>query len=146
MVNSFPITPGLYIAQRESDVVLIRITGQYPRLVLGKGIDLTAFICSGGIKEVDKELLSSIALNSQEWQFRCLPSIEMSVFPKTTFRPDGIIEIDPDTRNAIRTTYYRLSQQGVPYADIMRSLADKHNITMEQMRQLINQFDKEACS
>lgn len=145
MINSFPITPGLYIAQRERDIVLIRITGQYPKLILGKGIDITTFICSGGIKEVDKETLSSIALNSSEWSFRCLPSIEMSVFPKTTFRPDGIIEIDPDTTNAIRTYYYRLSQQGVPYTDIMRALADKHNITMEQVRQLINQFDKEAC-
>lgn len=145
MVKSFPITPGLYIAQREQDVVLIRITGQFPRLVLGKGIDISTFIRTGGIKEVDKELLSSIALCSNEWEFRNLPFIGMSVFPKTTFKPDGIIEIDPDTTNAIRTAYIRLSQQGVPYSDIMRALADKHNITMEQMRQLINKFDGELC-
>ena len=145
MINNFPITPGLYIAQRDQDVVLIRITGQYPRLVLGKGIDISTFIRTGGIKEVDKETLSNIAACSAEWEFRVLPYIEMSVFPKTMFRPDGIIDIDPDTTNAIRTAYYRLSQQGVPCSEIMRALAYEHNITMDQMRQLANKFDKDAC-
>lgn len=144
MINNFPITPGLYIAQRDQDVVLIRVTGQYPRLVLGKGIDISTFIRSGGIKEVDKETLSNIVVFSREWSFRNLPSIEMSVFPKTMFRPDGMIDIDPDTTNAIRTEYFRFSQQGMPYSEIMRALAYEHNITMDQMRLLANKFDKEA--
>lgn len=144
MVKGFPDTPGIYIAQRSSQVVLIKITGYYPNLVLGKSIDITGWIAGGGIKEASRDLLANLVYNANEWDFQLIPKINMSVFPKTAFRPDGIVDIDPDTRSSIRTKYFRLSQQGVPYGDIMRTLVYEYNITMDQTRQLVNEFDKEG--
>lgn len=144
MVNCFPDTPGIYVAQRDNQVVLIKITGHYPNLVLGKSIDITGWIVGCGIKEAPKELLSHMVNCSKDWNFQLIPSIDISVFPKTAFRPDGLVELDPETLSLIRTKYFRLSQQGIPYSDIMRTLVCEYDITMDQTRQLVNKFDKDA--
>ena len=143
MINGFPDTPGIYIAQRGASVTLIKITGHYPNLVLGKSIDITGWITGGGIKEVPKEELSHMVNCSLQWEFRLLPSIDTSVFPKTAFKPDGMVDLDPDTICSIRTRYFRMSQQGISYTDIMRTLSFDYEITMEQVRRLVNKFDKE---
>ena len=49
--KGFPETPGLYIAQREYDVVLLKITGMYPTLQVGKVVYLSSLIFFNTIKE-----------------------------------------------------------------------------------------------
>lgn len=144
MINNFPDTPGLYIAQHGEQVALIKITGRYPSLVLGKSLDISGFIVGGEIKEVPKEQLSHMITCSNEWTFRILYGIDISVFPKTAFRPDGIVDLDPDTRYSMKTKYFRLCQQGISAITIMRALVVEYNITMDQVRQLVNEFDKEG--
>ena len=141
MINNFPDTPGIYIAQRGQKVILIKLTGIVPLLTLGKSIDITGWITGGGIKEAPKDELEHMVHFPHEWNFRILSGINVSVFPKTSFRPDGFVDIDPDMRYTIRSRYYRMLQQGIPYTSIMRALSVEYNITMDQMRGLANEFD-----
>lgn len=143
-INNFPDTPGLYLAQRGREVFLVKISGKFPMFTIGRSVDISGLIAGGGVKEASKEQLSHIVSFPNEWKFRILPSIDISVFPKTSFRPDGFVDIDPETRSFIREQYYRLCQQGIPYSDIMRALAYEYNITMDQVRQLVNGFDQDA--
>jgi hypothetical protein len=142
-MKGFPDSPGLYIAQRKTDVVLIKITGQYPLLKLGKGINVAKLINGNKVVEVDKEVLSNIVCFSKEWDFNLLP-VDSTAFPENVFRADGIISIDPETRSSIRNNYFRMLQMGTPISDVLRAESYEYNITMEQMRQLANEFDKDA--
>lgn len=145
MINKgFPETPGLYIAQRDYDVVLIKITGMYPTLELGKCINITSLICGNTIKEASKEVINSILLFSDKWKFTMLKDIDMRVFPKTSFKADGNLDISTDERLMLRNTYYRMVQSGVSSSKIIRALMYEYKTSMEQVINLLNKFDHDS--
>ena len=145
MINKgFPETPGLYIAQRDYDVVLIKITGMYPTLELGKCINITSLICGNTIKEASKEVINSILLFSDKWKFTMLKDIDMRVFPKTSFKTDGNLDLSTDERLMLRNTYYRMVQSGVSSSKIIRALMYEYKTSMEQVINLLNKFDHDS--
>lgn len=145
MINKgFPETPGLYIAQRDYDVVLIKITGMYPTLELGKCINITSLICGNTIKEASKEVINSILLFSDKWKFTMLKDIDMRVFPKTSFKADGNLDLSTDERLMLRNTYYRMVQSGVSSSKIIRALMYEYKTSMEQVINLLNKFDHDS--
>lgn len=145
MINKgFPETPGLYIAQRDYDVVLIKITGMYPTLELGKCINITSLICGNTIKEASKEVINSILLFSNKWKFTMLKDIDMRVFPKTSFKADGNLDLSTDERLMLRNTYYRMVQSGVSSSKIIRALMYEYKTSMEQVINLLNKFDHDS--
>jgi hypothetical protein len=145
MINKgFPETPGLYIAQRDYDVVLIKITGMYPTLELGKCINITSLICGNTIKEASKEVINSILLFSDKWKFTMLKDINVSVFPKTSFKADGNLDLSTDERLMLRNTYYRMVQSGVSSSKIIRALMYEYKTSMEQVINLLNKFDHDS--
>ena len=145
MINKgFPETPGLYIAQRDYDVVLIKITGMYPTLELGKCINITSLICGNTIKEASKEVVNSILLFSDKWKFTMLKDIDMRVFPKTSFKADGNLDLSTDERLMLRNTYYRMVQSGVSSTKIIRAFMYEYKTSMEQVINLLNKFDNDS--
>lgn len=145
MINKgFPETPGLYIAQRDYDVVLIKITGMYPTLELGKCINITSLICGNTIKEASKEVINSILLFSDKWKFTMLKDIDMRVFPKMSFKTDGNLDLSTDERLMLRNTYYRMVQSGVSSSKIIRALMYEYKTSMEQVINLLNKFDHDS--
>ncbi len=145
MINkSFPETPGLYIAQRDYDVVLIKITGMYPTLELGKCINVTSLICGNTIKEASKEVVNSILLFSDKWKFTMLKDIDMRVFPKTSFKADGNLDLSTDERLMLRNMYYRMVQSGVSSSKIIRAIMYEYKTSMEQVINLLNKFDHDS--
>lgn len=58
----FPESPGLYLAQRNTDIVLFKLTGMYPTLIVGKSIYLTNFIEGNSLTEVPKEVLANMVV------------------------------------------------------------------------------------
>lgn len=145
MINKgFPETPGLYIAQRDYDVVLIKITGMYPTLELGKCINVTSLICGNTIKEASKEVVNSILLFSDKWKFTMLKDIDMRVFPKTSFKADGNLDLSTDERLMLRNMYYRMVQSGVSSSKIIRALMYEYKTSMEQVINLLNKFDHDS--
>lgn len=145
MINKgFPETPGLYIAQRDYDVVLIKITGMYPTLELGKCINITSLICGNTIKEASKEVVNSILLFSDKWKFTMLKDIDMRVFPKTSFKADGNLDLSTDERLMLRNMYYRMVQSGVSSSKIIRALMYEYKTSMEQVINLLNKFDHDS--
>ncbi len=145
MINKgFPETPGLYIAQRDYDVVLIKITGMYPTLELGKCINVTSLICGNTIKEASKEVVNSILLFSDKWKFTMLKDIDMRVFPKTSFKADGNLDLSTDERLMLRNMYYRMVQSGVSSSKIIRAIMYEYKTSMEQVINLLNKFDHDS--
>lgn len=145
MINKgFPETPGLYIAQRDYDVVLIKITGMYPTLELGKCINVTSLICGNTIKEASKEVINSILLFSDKWKFTMLKDIDMRVFPKTSFKADGNLDLSTDERLMLRNMYYRMVQSGVSSSKIIRAIMYEYKTSMEQVINLLNKFDHDS--
>lgn len=145
MINKgFPETPGLYIAQRDYDVVLIKITGMYPTLELGKCINITSLICGNTIKEASKEVVNSILLFSDKWKFTMLKDIDMRVFPKTSFKADGNLDLSTDERLMLRNMYYRMVQSGVSSSKIIRAFMYEYKTSMEQVINLLNKFDHDS--
>lgn len=145
MINKgFPETPGLYIAQRDYDVVLIKITGMYPTLELGKCINITSLICGNTIKEASKEVINSILLFSDKWKFTMLKDIDMRMFPKMSFKTDGNLDLSTDERLMLRNTYYRMVQSGVSSSKIIRALMYEYKTSMEQVINLLNKFDHDS--
>lgn len=139
--KGFPENPGLYIAQREYDVVLIKITGMYPTLQVGKCVYLSAMIGSNTIKEAPKEIVDNIILFSKNWEFSKIESIDTRVFPKTAFKVDGNLDLGTDEKLSLRNTYYRLVQSGVSSSKIIRALMYEYHVTMDEVVRLINEFD-----
>lgn len=145
MINKgFPETPGLYMAQRDYDVVLIKITGMYPTLELGKCINITSLICGNTIKEASKEVVNSILLFSDKWKFTMLKDINVSVFPKTSFKADGNLDLSTDERLMLRNMYYRMVQSGVSSSKIIRAFMYEYKTSMEQVINLLNKFDHDS--
>ena len=145
ITKGFPESPGLYIAQRDYDVVLIKITGMYPTLELGKSIYLTPLIMGNTLKEAPKEIIDSIILFSDKWKFTMLKEINVNVFPKTSFKTDGCLDLGIDERLSLRNTYYRMVQCGVSSSKIIRALMYEYKVSMDQIIKLINEFDNEGC-
>lgn len=139
--KGFPENPGLYIAQREYDVVLIKITGMYPTLQVGKCVYLSAMIGGNTIKEAPKEIVDNIILFSKNWEFSKIESIDTRVFPKTAFKVDGNLNLGTDEKLSLRNTYYRLVQSGVSSSKIIRALMYEYHVTMDEVVRLINEFD-----
>lgn len=145
ITKGFPESPGLYIAQRDYDVVLIKITGMYPTLELGKSIYLTPLIMGNTLKEASKEIVNSIILFSDKWKFTMLKEINVNVFPKTSFKTDGHLDLGIDERLSLRNTYYHMVQCGVSSSKIIRALMYEYKVPMDQVIKLINEFDNEGC-
>lgn len=139
--KGFPENPGLYIAQREYDVVLIKITGMYPTLQVGKCVYLSAMIGGNTIKEAPKEIVDNIILFSKNWEFSKIENIDTRVFPKTAFKVDGNLDLGTDEKLSLRNTYYRLVQSGVSSSKIIRALMYEYHVTMDEVMRLINEFD-----
>lgn len=143
--KGFPESPGLYIVQRDYDVVLLKITGMYPTLDVGKSIYLTPLITGNAVKEAPKEIINSIILFSEKWKFNMLKEINVNVFPKTSFKIDGHLDLSNDERLLLRNQYYRMVQSGVSSSKIIRALMYEYKVSMDQIIELINKFDNESC-
>lgn len=144
MNGSFPLSPGLYIAQRGADVVLIKITGMYPTLQLGKSVSIDRLITGNSIKEASKDVLCNIATFPEQWIFSRLDCINIEAFPRTSFKPNGNLDLSTDEYVSMRNKYYRLTQSGVTYPKIASAFVFEYKITMDQAIELFNKFDKEA--
>lgn len=142
--KGFPETPGLYIAQRDCDVVLIKITGIYPTLEIGKSIYLTSLISGNTIKETPKELICNLITFSEKWKFSKIDDIDTRVFPKTSFRTNGNLDLSVDDIILMRNTYYRMTQCGISSSKIIKALMYEYKATVDQIIKLINKFDLDA--
>ena len=59
----FPEYSGVYLAQREDDLYVVKVKGVYPTLTLDKNaLDLGEFLRSGKTKAVDKTILDNMEL------------------------------------------------------------------------------------
>ena len=144
MVNKFPESPGLYVAQNERNVILIKITGMYPTLQLGKALSIDKLITGNTVKEVDKEIMNHIVLFPEKWTFTRLTCVDMNAFPKLSFKPDSILDLSTDEKLEMRSKYYRLSQSGVSWTKIATAFVYEYKTTMDQILDLLNEFDKQS--
>lgn len=143
--NFFPESPGLYLAQRNTDVVLFKLTGMYPTLIVGKALYLSKLIESNSLSEAPKEVLENMTIFPEKWKFAHLGQlVNMDVFPKLAFKCDGDLDLSTDELLHIRSIYYRLVQSGVAISKILRALTYEYKLTMQQTIDLINKFDKET--
>lgn len=143
--NFFPESPGLYLAQRNTDVVLFKLTGMYPTLIVGKALYLSKLIEGNSLAEAPKEVLENMTIFPEKWKFIHLGQlVNMDVFPKLAFKCDGDLDLSTDELLHIRSTYYRLVQSGVAISKILRALTYEYKLTMQQTIDLINKFDKET--
>lgn len=142
----FPESSGVYIAQRESSLFIIKIKGVYPSLQLDKkAIDLGEYLANGKMKEVSQEVLDNIEIFHTEWDFHPLSFVNFTVFSNIEFRPDGTnLYLSEEDILSIRGKYYRMCQQGVSPMKIMRALAYEFKCSKEQIINLINKFDAQA--
>ena len=143
-INLFPESPGLYIAQRNADVVLFKLTGMSPTLVVTKSIYLSKMIEGNSIVEAPKELLANMLLYANKWSFSMLKQINMDVFPRLVFKCDGNLDLTTDELLSMKTTYYRFVQCGVSPSIILRAFMYEYKITMSQVIDLVNKFDRDV--
>lgn len=143
----FPESSGVYIAQKESDLFIVKIRGVYPTLQLDKkAIDLGVYLRSGKTKEVPQELLDCMEIFHTEWDFHPLNFIDFSVFSNIEFCPDSSqLYLSEEDILSIRGKYYRMCQQGVSPIKVIRALSYEFKCSKEQIIKLINNFDEQAC-
>ena len=140
--NLFPTDAGVYLAQRDTDLVLLRIRGLYPTLQLDKGMDLARCIRSNKNAEATKEMMSNIKLFPEKWTFKKL-NCNYSVFSKPNeFQPDGELTLQPDELISIKSKYLRMCQQGVPSSQVIQALVYEFKVNTETVIKLINHLDK----
>ena len=143
----FPESPGLYLAQRNTDIVLFKLTGMYPTLIVGKSIYLTNFIEGNSLTEVPKEVLANMVVFPEKWSFIMIGNlINMDVFPKLAFKCNSDLDLSTDELLHIRSMYYRLVQSGIAPTKILKALSYEYKLTMTQVIDLANKFDKDANS
>lgn len=142
----FPESSGVYIAQRNENLFVVKIRGVYPTLQLDKkAIDLGEFLHNGKTKEVPQEVLDNMELFHMEWDFRPLNFINFSVFSKIEFCPDSSnLYMSEEDILSIRGKYYRMCQQGVSPMKVIRALTYEFKSSKEQIIKLINGFDAQA--
>lgn len=143
-INYFPNSPGLYIAQRNADVILFKLTGMVPTLVVTKAIYLSKLIEGNSITEAPKELIANMLLYANKWNFFMLKQINMDVFPRLAFKCDGNLDLTTDEILNMKVTYYRFVQCGIPISTILKALTYEYKITMTQVIDLVNKFDKDV--
>lgn len=142
----FPESSGVYIAQRESDLFIVKVKGVYPTLQLDKkAIDLGKFLCNGRMQEVTQDVLDDMELFHMSWNFIPLNFINFGVFSKTEFNPNGsALYLSEEDIISIQGKYYRLCQQGVSAMKVVRALGYEFKMSKEQVISLINEFDRQA--
>lgn len=145
-INYFPNSPGLYLAQRNADVILFKLTGMSPTLVVTKAIYLSKLIEGNSITEAPKELLANMLLYANKWSFYMMKQINMDVFPRLAFKCDGNLDLTTDELLSMKTQYYRFVQCGVSLSKILKALMYEYKITMAQVIDLVNKFDKDVNS
>lgn len=143
----FPESSGVYIAQRESNLFIVKVKGVYPTLQLDKkAIDLGEYLGNGKTKEVPVDVLDNIELMHMDWEFHPLRFINFGVFSKTEFSPDGNnLYLSEEDILAIRGKYYRLCQQGVSPMKVIRALGYEFKVSKDQIMDLINGFDAQSA-
>lgn len=141
----FPESSGLYIAQRDLDIFIVKVKGVYPTMQLDKkAMDLGSYFRDGKITEVPQNVLDNMEICHTEWEFRPL-SINFGVFSKTEFNPNGNdLYLSEDEIISLRNKYYRLCQQGVSPLKVVRALGYEFKVSTEQIMKLINSFDAQA--
>lgn len=145
-INYFPNSPGLYLAQRNADVILFKLTGMSPTLVVTKAIYLSKLIEGNSLAEAPKELLANMLLYANKWSFYMMKQINMDVFPRLAFKCDGNLDLTTDELLSMKTQYYRFVQCGVSLSKILKALMYEYKITMTQVIDLVNKFDKDVNS
>lgn len=143
----FPESSGIYIAQRDDDLVILKIKGIYPSLQIDKNaFDLGLFLKTGKKCEVSEEILSNIEIFHNEWDFFPLNFVNYSVFSiHTSFAPDSSkLYLSEEDILLIRGKYYRMCQQGVSVLKIIKALAYEFKTTRAQIVNLVNTFDGQS--
>lgn len=142
----FPEYSGVYLAQREDDLYVVKVKGVYPTLALDKNaLDLGEFLRSGKTKAVDKTILDNMELMHQRWLFtRMRVDNVFSNIKKNEFTGVTSLYASEEDVIAIRSMYYRLCQQGVSPFKIIRALTHEFKTNEEQIIKLVNGFDKQA--
>jgi hypothetical protein len=142
----FPESSGVYIAQRNDDLFIVKVKGVYPTLQLDKkAVDLGEFLRNGKTKEVPQDVMDNMELFHTDWEFNSLRFINFGVFSKTEFNPNGNnLYLSEEDVLSLRGKYYRLCQQGVSPMKVIRALGYEFKISREQIINLINDFDAQA--
>ena len=141
----FPEHSGVYIAQRDDDIIIVKVKGVYPSLQLDKkAILLSEYLKTGKIVEASSGLFENIELFHTKWNFIPLDCINFGVFSKTEFVPNGTnLYLSEEDVLAIQGLYYRLCQQGVSPVKVIRAISYEFKLPTEQVISLINEFDKQ---
>ena len=144
----FPESSGVYIAQRDSNLFIVKVKGVYPTMQLDKkAVDLGEYLHNGKTKEVPQEVLDNIELFHTNWEFHPLRFINFGVFSKVEFNPNGTnLYLSEEDTIAIRGKYYRLCQQGVSAMKVIRALGYEFKVSKDQIINLINSFDAQAIN
>lgn len=142
----FPESSGIYIAQRDDELVILKIKGIYPSLQIDKNaFDLGLFLKTGKKSEVSEGILSNIEIFHNEWEFHPLNFVNYSVFSNTTFCPNSEnLFLSEEDILSIRGKYYRMCQQGVSVFKVIKALAAEFKTNKGQIVKLINKFDEQA--
>lgn len=144
-VSTIPMSAGIYLCTRDSDVFLIVIKGICPCLKIEKGFNLGEYLRSQKKEDVSKEALANIATNPEKWTFKSTKGIiDYSVFSKNEFHATGELDLPYDIKNDLREKYYALVQQGVSSTKIRLALMYEFKVSSGTIDDLINGFDKEV--
>ena len=143
----FPESSGVYIAQRNFDLFIVKVKGVYPTMQLDKkAIDLGRYLQDGKFKEVPQDVLDNIELFHTDWEFHPLRFINFGVFSKTDFNPDGTkLSMTEEEMIALQYKYYRLCQQGVSPMKVIRALGYEFKVSKDQVIDLVNGFDAQSA-
>lgn len=145
----FPECSGVYYAQKENELFLVKVRGIYPSLTLDKhAIDLGAYLTSGKTKEVPQSVLDNMEIFHTEWDFLPLDSrLNLNVFSKANIVPLGTkLEISYEEVLNIAGKYRRMCQQGVSPLKIIRALAYEFKTSTDQIIELVNKLDAQYFS
>lgn len=142
----FPECSGVYIAQRENDLFIVKVKGVYPTLQLDKkAVNLGVFLRNGKTEEVPQDVMDNMELFHTNWEFHPLKFLNFSVFSKTEFNPDGTnLYLAEEDVLSLRSLYYRLCQQGVSPMKAIRAVGYELKVSKDQVLKLINSFDDQS--
>jgi hypothetical protein len=144
----FPEHSGVYIAQKDNDIIVVKVKCVYPSLQLDKkAINLGEYLRTGKIVEVTQSQFDNLELFHAQWNFIPLDFINFGVFSKnkTDFAPNGAdLYLEEEEVIALRGKYFRLCQQGVSPLKVIRAISYEYKVSTEQIIKLINGFDEQA--
>ncbi len=146
-INLFPNSAGVYIYQRNEDVIMVRVKGVYPTLELGEdAIDFTKFFQTGKIVNASKEVVANFHLEPEKWK-KCntLEDIDTSVFPTTTVRPTPTRrDLTEDEFYIIKYKYVRSCQMGLKWTEVAKALMYELKIPEEQVLEVFRKIDSKC--